>query len=121
VRVLLDENIPVGLARRLMADGWDVEHPILLGSRGLPDSYFLMRLTSEPGLVFLTQDEDFAEIPSTVAGQVVISRVRQERTVAERIELWTAALASLRRDKRPERLLDLLDDGRILAWEIHEH
>ena len=120
MKALLDENIPVALARRLREDGWEVEHPVLSGRRGLPDAHFIERVTSEAGLVFLTHDEDFARIPSTAAGQVVLSRVRQERPLAERVALWAAAFASLRKGTRAERLFELLDDGQLVAWEIHD-
>ena len=120
MKALLDENIPVALARRLREDGWEVEHAVLSGRRGLPDAHFIELVTNEAGLVFLTQDGDFASIPSTVAGQVVLSRVRQERPLAERVALWITAFASLRREDRPERLFELLDDGQLVAWEIHD-
>lgn len=36
MKVLLDENFPLGLLRRLHADGFAAEHIITLGWRGAP-------------------------------------------------------------------------------------
>jgi len=116
VRVLLDENVPVGLAHRLAREGWHVEHPILTGRRGQPDAEFMMRVERESDLVFLTQDEDFASLSRNVGGQVVISRLRQSRQLADRLDLWARALAALRDAARPERLLELREDGTLAAW-----
>ncbi|MEJ7765185.1 MAG: DUF5615 family PIN-like protein [Acidimicrobiales bacterium] len=37
MKILLDENFPLQLYRRLKEAGYDVEHIIALGPRGLPD------------------------------------------------------------------------------------
>jgi predicted nuclease of predicted toxin-antitoxin system len=58
VKVLLDENFPLGLVRILQADGLEVEHIITLGLRGTSDARIRERLTDRE-LVFLTQDDDF--------------------------------------------------------------
>lgn len=118
MKALLDENIPVGLASRLSALGWEVDHPVLSGRRGLPDAAFFERVHSDADLIFLTQDSDFHSVSASAAGRVVISRVRQSRPLSERIEIWAAALEALRRESRPERLFDLLDDGTLVPSEI---
>jgi hypothetical protein len=38
VKVLLDENFPLPLYRRLREKGYDAEHVIVLGQRGMPDA-----------------------------------------------------------------------------------
>jgi predicted nuclease of predicted toxin-antitoxin system len=58
VKILLDENFPLGLARVLESDGLDVEHIITLGWRGASDAQVRTRL-ADPDVLFLTQDEDF--------------------------------------------------------------
>ncbi len=75
MRILLDENFPLQLYRRLKEAGYDVEHIIALGLRGLPDEAIRLRLAVEADLIFLTHDTEFAELPADTAGTVVISRV----------------------------------------------
>ena len=66
MRLLLDENFPLALYHRLRKDGKDVEHIIATGQRGIGDDVLRSRLAREP-LVFLTQDDEFADIPQTSA------------------------------------------------------
>lgn len=120
MKALLDENIPVGLASRLSALGWEVDHPVLSNRRGLPDAAFFERIHSEEDLIFLTHDSDFDSVAASAAGQVVISHVNQSRPLSERIDIWAAALEALRRESLPERLFDLLDDGTLVPTEILE-
>jgi predicted nuclease of predicted toxin-antitoxin system len=54
LKILLDENFPMPLYRRLRMKGCHVEHIIALGQRGLPDVSIQKRLREEP-LLFLTQ------------------------------------------------------------------
>jgi predicted nuclease of predicted toxin-antitoxin system len=58
VKILLDENFPLGLLRRLHADGFVAEHIITLGWRGASDTPIRERL-QDSDVMFLTQDEDF--------------------------------------------------------------
>ena len=55
MKVLLDENFPLALYRRLRAAGHDVAHIIVLGRRGLPDRAIRERLATED-LVFTGDD-----------------------------------------------------------------
>jgi len=91
VKVLLDENFPLPLYHRLKKAGHDVEHVIVLGQRGLPDSAIRRRLEAE-GLVFLTQDAEFADIPLDYRATIIISQVRQSRPIPERIQIWFDAV-----------------------------
>jgi hypothetical protein len=115
LKILLDENFPLALYRRLTADGEDVEHIITLGWRGASDRRIRDRLV-EKHLLFLTQDEDFLLDEPTEA-LVVVSRVRQARRLAERVEVWRTAILDLTQNPRPERRFELMDDGSLVAWE----
>ncbi|MEP7309520.1 MAG: DUF5615 family PIN-like protein [Acidobacteriota bacterium] len=115
MKILLDENFPLALYRRLSADGEDVEHIITLGLRGAPDQRIRERLFDR-GVLFLTQDEDFLFDKPTEA-IVMQSRVRQSRPLAERVEVWRRAVLELTGNPRPERRFELMDDGYLLAWE----
>lgn len=115
MKILLDENFPLALYRRLTADGEDVDHIITLGWRGASDRRIRDRLV-EKRLLFLTQDEDFLFDEPTEA-LVVVSRVRQARRLAERVEIWRRAILDLTQAGRPERRFELMDDGSLVAWE----
>jgi hypothetical protein len=115
LKILLDENFPLALYRRLIADGEDVEHIITLGWRGAPDRRIRDRL-AEKHLLFLTQDEDFLFNEPTEA-LLVVSRVRQARRLAERVEIWRRAILDLTQNPRPQRRFELMDDGSLVAWE----
>jgi hypothetical protein len=51
MRILLDENFPLPLVRKLQDEGLEVEHIILLGLR-TPDAAIIERLNSEELLFF---------------------------------------------------------------------
>jgi hypothetical protein len=114
VKVLLDENFPLGLLRSLHADGHPAEQVITLGWRGASDARIRERLHDDQ-LLFLTQDEDFLS-GEPVAAIVVVSRVRQSRKLAERIAVRRKAIGELVRTPRAERLFELTDDGQLLPW-----
>ena len=112
MKVLLDENFPLGLVRVLQADGFEVDHIITLEWRGASDARIRQRLT-DTELVFLTQDEDFLS-GAAVAATVVLSRVRQVRKLTERIDVWRNAVQKLVSMDRRTRLFELADDGTLL-------
>ena len=117
--VLLDENFPLALYRRLREAGKEVEHIIPLGQRGLADAVLRKRLATEE-LVFLTQDAEFEDIPADFRSRVIISRLPQRLPIRERVEIWFAALERFQERNPQERLFDLLPSGEIVAWEIRE-
>ena len=117
--VLLGENFPLALYRRLREAGKEVEHIIPLGQRGLPDAVLRRRLATEE-LVFLTQDAEFEDIPADFRSRVIISRLPQRLPIRERVEIWFAALERFQERNPQERLFDLLPSGEIVAWEIRE-
>jgi predicted nuclease of predicted toxin-antitoxin system len=97
VKVLLDENFPLQLYRHLLVAGHDVEHIIVAGQRGLPDSAIRTRLQTETALVFLTHDTEFEDAAVTVGSAVIISKVPQRIPVADRVSRWAGARVELLR------------------------
>jgi predicted nuclease of predicted toxin-antitoxin system len=90
VKILLDENFPLGLVRRLRQEGREVEHIILLRQRGTPDRTILDRLSSED-LLFVTNDQEFLELRLT-RSSVIVSQVTQGLPIAVRVEIWLKAI-----------------------------
>ncbi len=120
MRVLLDENFPIQLYRRLQQAGYEAEHIITLGLRGQSDDEIRLRLANEPDLVFLTQDTEFAELPADTVATVMISRVPQAIPIARRVELWLHAIDDFLRDPVPGQLFEVLPDGRVVGWEVRD-
>lgn len=120
MRILLDENFPIQLYRRLQEAGHAAEHIIALGLRGMPDADIRRRLAVEADLVFLTQDTEFADLPPATAATVMISRVPQAMPIARRVELWLGAIDEVIRRPGPEKLFEVLPDGRVEAWSVHD-
>lgn len=116
--VLLDENFPLGLVRVLEADGLKVGHIITLGWRGASDARIRERL-SDSNLVFLTQDEDFLA-GEAVAAAIVVSRVRQSRTLSDRIHVWKIAVHTLLAITGATRVFESRDDGALVPWSPAE-
>jgi Domain of unknown function (DUF5615) len=114
VKVLLDENFPLGLVRVLQADGLQVEHIITLDWRGASDTRIRERL-SDKDVVFLTQDDDFLS-GTSVGATIIVSRVRQSRRLADRIDVWRKAIASFSAAAQASRVFELTDDGVLEAW-----
>jgi predicted nuclease of predicted toxin-antitoxin system len=73
VKILLDENFPLGLVRALQAEGLDVDHIITSGIRGASDARIRERL-SDPQLIFMTLVGG-----SSVASQLAIARLRNSQ------------------------------------------
>jgi predicted nuclease of predicted toxin-antitoxin system len=119
VKILLDENFPLQLYRRLRLSGYDVEHIIVLGQRGIPDSVIQERISKEE-LAFLTQDSEFENTPGNYRGTVIISRLRQSMPIQQRTEIWFNAIEKFITERPTGRLFDLLETGEVVAWEIHE-
>lgn len=94
MKILLDENFPLPLYHRLKAAAHEVEHIIVLGQRGVPDS--------------------------AIRQGVVISRVSQSLPIQRRVEIWFYALQEFIETPPKEKLFDLLDTGDIVPWEIRE-
>jgi hypothetical protein len=61
VKILLDENFSLQLYQRLRLSGYDVEHIIILGQRGIPDSAIRERIFKEDGEVKLSYSSEVLE------------------------------------------------------------
>jgi predicted nuclease of predicted toxin-antitoxin system len=116
VKILLDENFPLQLYRRLRERGHDAEHIIALGQRGLPDSALRERLAAEP-LVFVTNDTEFESLAGDCRAQVLISRLPQRLPTAQRVDICLKALEVFLERKPEGRLFDLMPSGEVVAWE----
>ncbi len=119
MKILLDENFPLPLYHRLRSTGHDVEHIIVLGLRGLRDSELRKRIATED-LVLLTQDTEFEDVSVDIRGKVIISRVRQNLPIQQRVELWFGAIERFIGRLPSQKLFELLETGEIVPWEIHE-
>ncbi|MGO9453467.1 MAG: DUF5615 family PIN-like protein [Candidatus Binataceae bacterium] len=116
MKILLDENFPLALARKLHGERRDVEHVILLGLRGAPDSVIIERLNSEE-LLFLTHDQEFLDLPLTRSA-VIISRVTQSLPLEVRVETWLNAIEEYFSRDRAERHFEVFNDGRLLPSKL---
>jgi hypothetical protein len=114
MKILLDENFPLALVPRLREERHDVEHIILLGLRGTPDSTIIARLNSEK-LLFLTNDLEFLDLPAT-RSVVIVSRVTQSLALTVRLETWLKAIREYVSRKWSEKLFEVYDDGRLHPW-----
>jgi predicted nuclease of predicted toxin-antitoxin system len=113
LKILLDENFPMPLYRRLRLAGYNVEHIIVLGQRGLPDASIRGRLRDEE-LLFLTQDADFGNISDPHAGTIIISQIRQSLPIKNRTEIWLCAIEKFLVDMPAGKLFDLLETGELV-------
>lgn len=120
MRILLDENFPIQLHRRLRDTGHEADHIIALGLRGISDAEIRLRLAAEPDLLFLTQDTEFANLPSEIAATVMISRVPQSLPIAERVEVWSHAISAFLEQPSAGKLFELLPDGQVVEWEVRD-
>ena len=104
------------IVRALKADGLAVDHIITLEMRGASDARIRERL-SDANVIFLTQDDDFLS-GEPVAALIVVSRVRQSRKLADRIQVWRVAVQALLKIEPTSRLFELTDDGALAPWSV---
>ena len=114
--ILLDENFPLRLYTKLREEGYQVEH-ILLTHRGIHDSQIFTRLDQEE-LLFLTQDEDFVDAAPDCKASIIWSRVSQSMPIAQRVEIWRAAVRQFFSKTWKEKLFELHDDGKLHPVEV---
>lgn len=117
MKILLDENFPLPLHHRLIGAGYDAEHIVVLGQRGIPDAAIRQRLATEE-LVFLTNDTEFENLAFDCRAQVIISRVPQNLPTRQRVEIWFRALEGFLAFRPAEKLFDLLETGQIVPWKV---
>jgi hypothetical protein len=113
VKILLDENFPLGLLHALRANGFSADHIITLGWRGVSDAEISDRTKGEE-VLFITQDLEFLVGQASGFAIVLVSRVRQSRPIADRIATWHRSIRDLLGTPRTERLFELSDDGVLL-------
>jgi len=118
LRFLLDENFPLALLRRLRESGYDAEHLIALGQRGLPDAAIRERLEHEADLVLLTQDSDFEELDFPCLGIMIVSHVAQGLAISDRVAIWMRAVETLASQPAAIRLLELWEPGVLVPVEV---
>ncbi len=114
--ILLDENFPLRLYRRLQIEGFLVEH-ILLGQRGIPDRQIMERLKQEE-LLFLTQDEDFVDLTQDCKASIIWSQVSQSLPIDKRVQIWIKAIKEFFSKKWHEKLFELHDDGKLYPTTV---
>ena len=119
MKFLLDENFPLPLYHRLRTAGYDAEHIIVLGLRGIKDSELRTRLAREE-IILLTQDTEFEDVAPDCRGKIIISRVRQNLPIQRKVDIWSKALQGFMTRQRPEKLFDLLENEQIIPWEVHK-
>lgn len=119
MKLLLDEAFPLALFHRLRGAGKEVEHVIARGRPSIGDESLRERLEAEP-LVFLTQDQELADIPADFRSQVVISDLAPWMPIGQRVEVWVGAIEKLAELELQERLFEILPWGELVAWEILE-
>src|SRR5215203_763453 len=89
---------------------------LITSSRCGSDAHIRDRL-ADAKLIFLTQDDDFLS-GEPVAALIVVSRVRQSRKLADRIQVWRVAVQSLLKIETTTRLFELTDDGTLAPWSV---
>jgi hypothetical protein len=115
MKILLDENFPLALVRRLRQEGHHVDHIILLGIRGTTDRAILDLLASDD-ILFLTHDQEFFDL-AVSRSRVIISRVSQSLPITARVEIWAHAIREyFSRDWR-ETVFEVFDDGKLHPWK----
>lgn len=119
MKILLDENFPLHLHRRLQLSGYDVEHIIVIGQRGISDDAIRERISREE-LVFLTQDSEFEKMPLGHGGMVIISRIKQSLSIEKRTQLWFDAVERFLAERPEGKLFEILETGEVVAWEVHD-
>lgn len=113
MRLLLDENFPLSLFRRLRAEGIDCDHIIPMGLRGITDARIVELLeTGDEEVVLLTQDTEFERMPLR-QGRVLISRVPQNLQIERRVEVWLAAIKEFVETRPAGSRFEILAYGRI--------
>jgi hypothetical protein len=115
--VLLDENFPLRLMRALREAGYDTEHIIELGQRGVSDATIVERLRADP-VLFLTQDSDFLDMVGDLAAILVVSHVPQSLPIASRVTIWLTAVQHYFRYRPEGECFELFENGQLIPVTI---
>lgn len=114
MKILLDENFPLQLYRALTDAGYQAEHIIVSGRRGMSDAEIIERLASDEDLVFLTQDLEFESLRIIRGGKVIVSRVRQQLPIERRVEIWFEAVRAFLGSPPDEMIFELRESGEVV-------
>lgn len=112
MRVLLDENVPLRLYRRLQEGNFNVEH-LALDRRGISDAEIIRRLTDNDDLLLVTQDPDFEKVRILRGGSVIISRLSQSMPMDDRVRIWHEALRNFLASPPEGTLFELDASGEV--------
>ncbi len=115
MRILLDENFPLALLRRLQKEGCDADHIIMLGMRGAADRAIVTLLDTDE-ILFLTHDQEFFEL-AQLRSRVIVSRVTQSLPITARVEIWCKAIHEYFSHDWHETIFEVFDDGQLHPWE----
>ena len=115
MRILLDENFPLQLYRRLIEAGIEAEHIIVSGQRGIADEEIRIRVRREPDLVLMTNDTEFGEPDPELQGLVIISRVPQALPIERRVNIWVQALIPFLAQSSAGHVFEILASGAVVA------
>ena len=114
--ILLDENFPLRFYTRLQKEDFSAEH-ILLTHREIHDQDIFIRLRQEE-LLFLTQDQDFADAAPDCKARIIWSRVSQSMAIDRRVAIWLNAVKQFLSKKWDEKFFELYDDGNLHPVEV---
>lgn len=112
-RILVDENLPRMLARRLTEAGYGTVHVHDVGLQGRPDEEVFTYARQED-LTILTGDVGFANVlqyPPPHAG-IIVARLPTVITIERRLRLIVSGLGALT-DQSLENTLATIEVGRI--------
>jgi len=87
----LDENFPLQLQEDLQELGYNCEHVISEGKRGITDLK-IVEYISNNNYIFFTNDDDFCNLISDTYIVLFLSRVPQELLIEERVRRWLNAV-----------------------------
>lgn len=110
MRVLLDENLPVQLADRLM-EQHEARHVTHLGWKGLPNSELLHRAVAEGFDVLLTGDTHMADQQDLTQFNLAVVQIRvRRRVIKELLAILPAVLEAIHTAPKSELTTVSSDD-----------
>lgn len=122
-RFLVDENLPRSLATELIASGHEATHVRDVGLRGKPDREIIAYAVANT-LTLISADVDFCDVREYPLGShsgIVVVRLREEETIAERKRVVVRVVSRLMETELFGSLI-VIDPGgvRVRRWAGHE-
>ena len=93
-KLLLDENIPIALARQLRRRGWDAVHTNEIGLKRAPDPQVLKRAVEENRILVTFNSKDFIRLDAKYRSEgsthpgILVSPERPIGELLKRIEAF---------------------------------